>query len=189
VISDLTITAAGSAQRSNVVGQGQVDVLLAFDLLVGAGDRALHAITTDTAVFSSTTTTPTGRQVISPELVGSAPRELLARISETEAAVPELSVTVDATMAADVLAGSPASANILLLGAAVQSGQLPISIGALRRAIEMNGVSVEANQAALEWGRSFVVDGESTSRLIDQLMPSSPAFTSFSGNEAASLGP
>ena len=176
VISDLTISTSGSTQRSNVVGRGQVDVLLAFDLLVGASDRSLSAITDDTKVFASTTTTPTGAQVISPELVGSTPDELLARVSSGSDTAK--AITVDGTLAADVLAGSPASANMILLGAAYQAGELPLSIGALQQAIELNGVSIESNQAALEWGRRLVSDRESTAQLVDRLKPTSPAFTS-----------
>jgi len=45
---------------------------------------------------------------------------------------------------------------VLVLGAAWQLGALPVSLGALREAIDLNGVSVERNLAALEWGRAWV---------------------------------
>jgi indolepyruvate ferredoxin oxidoreductase len=45
---------------------------------------------------------------------------------------------------------------VLVLGAAWQLGALPVSLGALREAIDLNGVSVERNLAAFEWGRAWV---------------------------------
>ena len=170
VISDLTISTSDAAARTNAPGRGQADVLLAFDHLVAASDRSVHVVNDDTAVFASTTTTPTGRQVTSPELVGATTVELVERVGSA-------GVQVDSGLAAEVLAGSRASANIVLLGAAVQSGQLPVSLDALRSAIEMNGVSVESNLVALEWGRGLVTHYDQTIAAIEQHSPTSHRFT------------
>ena len=170
VISDLTISTSSASARTNAPGRGQADVLLSFDHLVAASDRSVHAVNADTVVFSSTTTTPTGRQITSPELVAATSEELAERVGS-------VGVQVDSGLAAEVLAGSRASANILLLGAAVQSGQLPISLDALKSAIEMNGVSVESNLVALEWGRGLVTHYEETMAAIEQHSPATHRFT------------
>ena len=40
-----------------------------------------------------------------------------------------------------------------MLGYAWQKGRVPLSRAALMRAIELNGVQVDNNKAAFEWGR------------------------------------
>jgi len=57
-----------------------------------------------------------------------------------------------ATLAGDLL-GDAIYANVLLLGAAWQAGLVPLSIEALRKAIELNGAGVDGNLQAFELGR------------------------------------
>jgi indolepyruvate ferredoxin oxidoreductase len=49
--------------------------------------------------------------------------------------------------------GDSIAANLFMLGYAVQKGLVPLSLAAIERAIELNGVSVEANKRTLSWGR------------------------------------
>ncbi len=175
VISDLTISPSDNLPRSNAPGAGQADVLLAFDLLVAASDGAIHAIDRDTAVFGSTSITPTGRQITAPDLTGQTPAELASRIMARTGRPVDL--TVDTAKAAEAFGQPGPSANIMLLGAAIQAGELPITIESLRSAIEMNGVNVAGNLEALEWGRRLFAHKEETSRLIETLSPSKMIFT------------
>ena len=48
--------------------------------------------------------------------------------------------------------------NPLMLGFAWQKGRVPLSHSALMRAIELNGVQVDNNKAAFEWGRRCAHD-------------------------------
>ena len=57
---------------------------------------------------------------------------------------------------AEKLVGDTVSANIMLLGYALQKGFLPISSDALEKAIELNGVSIQQNLDAFNWGRLLV---------------------------------
>jgi indolepyruvate ferredoxin oxidoreductase len=65
---------------------------------------------------------------------------------------------LDAGTLAERLCGDAVAANLLLLGVAWQSALIPLSLGAIQRAIEINGVAVEANKRAFEWGRLYAVD-------------------------------
>ncbi|MCP4300087.1 MAG: pyruvate ferredoxin oxidoreductase, partial [Gammaproteobacteria bacterium] len=61
--------------------------------------------------------------------------------------------TIDANHLAEQLMGDTIYANVLLVGCAWQTGLIPVSLKALLRAIELNGVKIEANQRAFTWGR------------------------------------
>jgi len=64
----------------------------------------------------------------------------------------------DAEQAATELLGDSIYANPLLLGYAWQHGRIPLGRAAILRAMALNGVQVEANQAAFEWGRRCAHD-------------------------------
>jgi indolepyruvate ferredoxin oxidoreductase len=64
----------------------------------------------------------------------------------------------DAEQAAVQLVGDSIYTNPLMLGFAWQKGRVPLSHAALMRAIELNGVQVENNKAAFEWGRRCAHD-------------------------------
>ena len=65
---------------------------------------------------------------------------------------------LDATQLATALLGDAIAANLFMLGYAWQLGLVPVSFGALMRAIELNGAAVEMNRQAFAWGRLAAVD-------------------------------
>lgn len=65
---------------------------------------------------------------------------------------------LDATQLATALLGDAIASNLFILGYAWQQGLVPISFGALMRAIELNGAAVAMNQQAFAWGRLAAVD-------------------------------
>ncbi len=168
VISDLTIvTETGheaSVNRTNAPGNGQVDVVLAFDQLVAASVSALDGVRRGTKVFASSTKTPTGRQVTDPTIETPTNDTFAQCFSMATGDEP---FTADTTKLAEALTGMPATANMLLLGAALQSGGVPLTLDSIRRAIELNGVAVEANKRALEWGRRLWYAPNEVANLLD----------------------
>jgi len=64
------------------------------------------------------------------------------------------------------LLGDSIYANPLLLGYAWQKGGLPLSLESLRRAIQINGVSVDKNLAAFEMGRQAAHRGADALRPV-----------------------
>ena len=56
------------------------------------------------------------------------------------------------------LMGDSIATNLFMLGFAFQKGAIPLSEAALLRAIELNGVAVDANKKAFLWGRRAAVD-------------------------------
>jgi indolepyruvate ferredoxin oxidoreductase len=64
----------------------------------------------------------------------------------------------DAERVATQLLGDSIYTNPLMLGYAWQKGRVPVGHAALMRAIELNGVQVDNNKAAFEWGRRCAHD-------------------------------
>jgi indolepyruvate ferredoxin oxidoreductase len=60
---------------------------------------------------------------------------------------------VDATELATALLGDSIATNLFMLGYAWQKGLVPLSLDAIQRAIELNGVAVETSLRTFGWGR------------------------------------
>ena len=141
------------------VGAAQADLYLGLDLLVSAAPQNLaRADAARTAAVVSTSKVPTGQMVtqvdsVFPEVGG------LTRTIE-RATRPSASLYLDSVRISEALFGDHMPAGLLLLGAAYQAGLVPLRAESIERAIELNGVSVEANRLAFRWGRRWVVDRE-----------------------------
>ncbi|HSP29100.1 MAG TPA: DUF6537 domain-containing protein, partial [Ilumatobacteraceae bacterium] len=172
VVSDLRIT-RGDAAVSNHANVSGVDCLLAFDLLVGASDANLAGVRADrTVVIASTDAVPTGQMVTHPDValpVGSVLAERVGQVSRTVD-----NRFLDAAGLAEGLLGSTTTANILLLGAAVQTGAIPVPVEAIEQAITLNGVAVDTNLAAFRWGRAWTLDADAVERAAGVVSPAGP---------------
>jgi indolepyruvate ferredoxin oxidoreductase len=71
---------------------------------------------------------------------------------------------VEATRLATALMGDSVATNLFMVGYAWQKGLIPLSLAAIERAIELNGVAVEANKATLLWGRLAAHDPEAVAQ-------------------------
>ncbi len=67
-------------------------------------------------------------------------------------------MVLEAERLATALLGDAIATNMFMLGVAWQNGGLPLSRASIRRAIELNGVAVDMNLAAFEWGRAAAHD-------------------------------
>ena len=81
--------------------------------------------------------------------------ELIERLKN---ALGDKAFVLDAQRLAAALLGDPIASNMFMLGAAWQKGLVPIRREAIERAIELNGVAIEANKQAFEWGRRAAHD-------------------------------
>jgi len=156
VISDLRLSRSG-ARASNLVGEAGADVILAFDLLVGASSKTMHAAGVEqTVMVASTSETPTGSMVGHPEKDLPTVEELVGRAdSRTRSGLNRF---VDASAISRSLFGDAAPANVLLLGVAIQAGAIPVDPTSVERAIGLNGVAVDLNRAAFRAGRRWAMD-------------------------------
>lgn len=77
-------------------------------------------------------------------------------------------LALDASRYALALTGVQATANVFLVGAAVQQGAVPVPPERVRQAIELNGVAVEANLSAFEWGRRWVANPSAVNAAVER---------------------
>jgi len=156
VVSDLKLSAQ-PLLLANKVSSGAADCYLGFDVLVATEPGNLDkADPGRTIAVISTSQIPTGQMVADPgvhypELAG-------LRLTIDRVTRKDDNVYLDAQGLAEALFNDHMATNLLLLGAAYQAGALPVSATALEQAIRLNGVAVEMNLLAFQWGRAAVVD-------------------------------
>ncbi|MBZ8141709.1 indolepyruvate ferredoxin oxidoreductase [Rubrivivax gelatinosus] len=154
--SHVQIAASPEAIRSTKVDVAKADLVIACDAIVGASKTTLATMAGGrTYVALNTHGTPTASVMANPDWASPAGAcEALLRSSVGA----DLVGAFDAEQAAERLLGETIYTNPLLLGYAWQQGRIPLSHAALMRAIELNGVQVQKNQAAFEWGRRCAHD-------------------------------
>ncbi|MDH3333978.1 MAG: pyruvate ferredoxin oxidoreductase, partial [Gammaproteobacteria bacterium] len=74
--------------------------------------------------------------------------------------------SMNANRLAERLMGDTIYANIIMTGCAWQKGMIPVSLEALQRAIELNGVKTDANKQAFMWGRIAAHDPAAIEKLL-----------------------
>jgi indolepyruvate ferredoxin oxidoreductase len=146
----------------------QADALLACDMVVGASGDALGTVKHGrTVVLANTHEIATAAFVRNPDASLQAP-SLIEKLRH--AAGDERVQLVDAQSLAQSLMGDTMPSNIIMLGACWQRGLVPVSFEALMRAIELNGVAVEANRTAFAIGRLAAADPAALQR-VSQAAP------------------
>lgn len=164
VVSDLRFGRDQPA-ATNRLGRGQADLILAFDALVAAAPNGLTVADPQrTAVVGSTTETPTGAMVTQPELTAPQADALRMRIAGGSRA--DQQYWADAAAITGALFGSAVTANLFVVGMAVQAGVLPIRPDSIEWAIELNGVAAETNREAFRWGRARIAEPETVEAAI-----------------------
>ncbi|MBK9133021.1 MAG: indolepyruvate ferredoxin oxidoreductase family protein [Betaproteobacteria bacterium] len=141
----------------------QADAILACDLVVGASPEALNTVRHGrTRILANEHPMPVAESVRNPD----ADLRVAAMLEKLRfAAGAERVETFDAQALATDFLGDTVTANVLALGFAWQRGLVPVSLPALERAVELNGVAVEANKLAFALGRLAAADPAACERL------------------------
>ncbi len=160
VVSDIRMS-RHQIPVSNLIGEGEANAILAFDLLVGADVKTLSVASGingegGTRFIGSTTPTPTGAMIGHPETEYPTIDQLINRIGDSTGETDNR--FVDAGAITEGLLGNRASSNVFMLGVAIQAGMIPVTPEALKQAIELNGVAVQANKEAFGWGRRWALN-------------------------------
>ncbi|KAF1050115.1 indolepyruvate ferredoxin oxidoreductase family protein [Xylophilus sp.] len=138
------------------VGTADADLILACDPLVGAGAETLARMRAGrTRVALNAHGAPTAGFVRDAGWKNPA-EGCTAAIAGAVGA--DAIGSLDAEALATRLMGDSIYVNPMMLGYAWQKGWVPLTRDALLRAIELNGVAVEANKTAFAWGRHAAHD-------------------------------
>jgi indolepyruvate ferredoxin oxidoreductase len=142
--------------RTTRVGMAAADLILGCDPIVTAGkETTLRMREGRTRVALNGHSTPTAAFVKDANWQNPAER----CVADITQAVGAAGMGVfDADAVATRLMGDSIYVNPMLLGYAWQKGWIPLGRASLLRAVELNGVAVEANKAAFEWGRQAAQD-------------------------------
>ncbi len=133
------------------IAVGAADLVIGCDLVVATSPENLPRIGKErtTAVVNGSVA-PTADFAGDPDMdLSAAPLEHAVR----EAAGPERTHVLPVGEWATALLGDAIGANMMLLGYAFQRGQLPVSLAAIDRAIDLNGRAIAMNRRAFAYGR------------------------------------
>jgi indolepyruvate ferredoxin oxidoreductase len=156
VVSHVRIADTPEMLHATRIAAGDAKLVLACDILTSVGYEQVAKMQRGVtrALVNTALVMPAGF-TRDPDLafpLGSMEREI-------EDAVGDDAVEfLDATKLATGLMGDSIATNLFMVGFAYQRGLLPVGEGAIMRAIELNGASIESNRQSFRWGRLAAVD-------------------------------
>ena len=155
VVSHLKILEQENEDCSSRVANGESDAYLVFDLLTGVNPKNMEKLNAkrSTAVIS-TSEIPTGDMVRSTKSEYPEAEHMIGLIKEFS----KKHVLLNATELSEHFFGSNMQANFIVIGAAYQSGSIPIDATSIEEAININGVAIKNNMEAFNIGRTLVSD-------------------------------
>jgi indolepyruvate ferredoxin oxidoreductase len=156
VACHLTLAQSGGDIFALRIAPGEADVLIAADAVMTAAPAILaHLDPERTAAVVNLDVTPVLAFTRNPlmDFEHSALQRRIAAFTR-----PDATDFIPATRMALDVAGDSIAANLLMTGYAYQKGLIPLSLAAIDRAIELNGIAVEMNKAAFAWGRAVAHD-------------------------------
>jgi indolepyruvate ferredoxin oxidoreductase len=150
--------------RTTRVSMAAADLVIGCDPIVTAGaETVLRMREGRTHVALNSYSTPTAAFVKNANWAN--PAEACAA-GIAGAVGPGAVAAFNADLAATRLMGDSIYTNPMMLGFAWQQGWIPLGLESLIRAIELNGVAVDNNKSAFEWGRRAAHDPRAVEQLL-----------------------
>jgi indolepyruvate ferredoxin oxidoreductase len=164
VMSHVRIARTPDELYSVRIAPGGADLVLGCDLVVAASPIALSRVEHGvTRIIANSDLQPTAAFVLDGDVDFEA--RTMERSLAAAAGAANLDL-VDATGLATSLMGDSIATNLFMLGYAFQKGLLPLGLAAIERAIELNGVAIEANKHTFHWGRLAAHDHAKLERFV-----------------------
>jgi len=164
VMSHVRLADHAADLHSTRVGTGMADLVIGCDEVVTASRDALSRMGEGrTRAIVNSSISPTSTFIKNPDWTfpgDSAEAEIRHSCGEDRVDM------VDATRMATALMGDNIASNMFMLGFAWQKGCVPLSEAGLMRAIELNGVAIDFNKQAFNWGRIAAHDLAAVKKLV-----------------------
>ncbi|HEX9450352.1 MAG TPA: indolepyruvate ferredoxin oxidoreductase family protein [Burkholderiales bacterium] len=168
VTSHVRIARSPEDIRAQRIATGEADLILGCDMLTaGAHDAISKTRPGRTVAVINTHQQPPGPFAQNPDWQFPA-EQIRALIDES---VGSRSHFIDATRLATALLGDSIATNLFMLGFAFQKGLIPLQEESILKAIELNGVAIDANEQAFSWGRRAAVSLEQVEKVA---LPAKP---------------
>lgn len=173
VVSHLRISQQPDHIFATRVSYGEADLILGFDLVVTAGAEGLGKVKPNhTKLLVNDYQSITGQFTKNPDYV--FPAQAMKNDIIQKANDPQCVEFLEATHLATDLMGDSIMTNLFIVGYALQKGFIPVSFEALKEAIGLNGVAIDDNIKALNWGRLAATDFEKVKEFAMQSKPIDP---------------
>ena len=170
VMSHVRIGPDADSLHAPRVSTANADLVLGCDMMVAASVPAVMTMSPErTRVVLNTHLAPHADFVMNPVTADFGQDSLKAAI--TDAAGQESVSMLPATRLATAVFGDAIATNMIVLGYALQKGWIPVSTDSVKRAIELNGVAIKSNIAALELGREAA---ENIEQVLKGVTPAQP---------------
>lgn len=156
VLSHVQIAQRQDLLHATRVATGEAKLLIGSDAIVANSSEVLSRVGLDhTCAIINTAASPTS------ELIANAHWKfpLKAASEDLQASIGKYIHFLDANALAVHVLGDSIYANPILLGYAWQNGWIPLQASSLLKAMQLNGVKVQENQQAFQWGRLAAVKG------------------------------
>jgi len=168
VTSHVRIARTPEGIRAQRIATGEADLILGCDMLTaGAHDAIAKTRPGRTVAVINLHQQPPGPFAQNPDWQFPV-EQIRALIDES---VGGRSHFIDATRLATALLGDSIATNLFMLGYAFQKGLIPLQEESILKAIELNGVAIEANQKAFEWGRRAAVNVQQVENIATPAKP------------------
>ena len=166
VMTHVRIADEAASINSARLNAGSTDLMLGCDMLVMSGEDALATLAPGkTHAVLNTHKAFTGDFLLNPDLdypEDTIEARLLDGLGNSHATF------LDASELATCLLGDSIGSNLLLVGYAWQLGLIPLSKVSIFKAIELNGVKIDWNKEAFEWGCRAAHDLDAVRDIADR---------------------
>jgi len=171
VHSHVKVAASPEQMRATRIAAGEANAVIGCDLVVAAGEEALSKVRPGKSVaVVDTTVVPTAEFSMNPDWRLDRDEQL----QRLKSAAGDGFHALDAQGLAAAVLGDRVFANMLLMGASWQQGGIPLSLDAIYRAIDLNGVAVASNKQAFDLGRLAFASPDAAWRLAGDARPVMP---------------
>ena len=167
VLSHVRLAHNRDEMRTGHINTGGADLLLACDIVAAVGKTAHETLNPErTKAVLNTNNTPVAAFILNNETDFHD-----SQINDTilKATIKAHQHFVPATGYSQVLLGDEIATNVFMLGYAWQKGLIPLHKESLMRAMELNGVAIDANKRAFNFGRLAAHDPDMVEQMAESV--------------------